>query len=101
MKQVRQVRDALDVAPKIRLSRRSKELMSMTLEEFANPETRKVQGKTIKNHKSRRSKNIKSGKPALILYTESEYSALAAYVKFLRPKFGNDITIDNFFLTTC
>ena len=100
MKQVRQVRDALVVAPTIRLSRRSKELMSMTLEECANPETREVKGKTIKIIKVLDQKNVKSGKPAPILYTESEYCALTAYVNFLRPKFSNDITIDNVFLTT-
>ena len=99
MQQIRKVRDSLIVAATIRIPRRSKELITLSLEEYANAEDRVNDGENFKIIKVLDQKNAKAGEAAPVVFSACEYAALTTYVKHLRPRFGNNIDINNVFVS--
>ena len=99
LQEVRKIRDSLIITAIIRLSRRSKELVSMSLEEYSNPEDCIVGGENFKIIHVSDQKNARTGKAAPIAFHECEYAALTAYVTHLRPKIDINSSFKNVFLT--
>ena len=100
LQQIRKVRDSLIAAATIRLPRRSKELITLSLEEYQKAEERLIEGEIFKIIHVHDQKNAKAGKPAPVVFSSCEYNALTTYVKYLRPRIGKNITINNVF-TSC
>ena len=100
MTEIRKIRDSLIMIATIRISRRSKEMTSMTLREVENAEDCVADGVLYKIIKVTDQKQSKSGEPAPIAYTVKEFEALNRYIKHLRPKIGQT-NVDNVFLSCC
>ena len=88
LEKIRNIRDSLIVAATIRLARRSKELMTMSLQEYENAEDCTVNNETFKLIKVALQKDARSGRPAPIAFSQQEFKALTLFIKYLRPKMG-------------
>ena len=97
-KKVLDVRNNLMVVGSIRLGRRSKELMTMTLEEVAEAEKTLINGEAFHIVKVMDQKNLKHGEVAPIVYSSTEYKALELYIRHLRPKLTNDVFNQSVFI---
>lgn len=89
------VRNNLIVVATIRLGRRTKEIMTMTLDEVRDAEKIQVEGDCgdcVENYvvKVYDQKDLKTGNEAPIAFTEGEYDVLVNYINLLRPKLGID-----------
>ena len=87
---VLQVRNSLMVAACIRLGRRSKELMTMTIDEVNAAEEKIIDGNTFHIIQVKDQKSLKQSKEAAIPYSVLEFNALNLYIEHLRPIISND-----------
>ena len=85
-KQVFKVRDALIAVATVRLGRRSLEMTRMTLSEVDDAQETAINNKTHHLIKVLEQKNSITGKPAPVVYDESEFEVLKFYIKDLRKR---------------
>lgn len=83
-----QVRDSLMAVATLRLGRRSKELMTMTLQEIADAEEEIIRDEKYWFIKVADQKASKVGEAATVAFHDIEYEALTIYITFLRPLIG-------------
>lgn len=74
----------------IRLGRRSKELMNMTLAEINEAEKKEIDGKTIHIVNVVDQKNLKTGEAAPVVFSDPEFQVLQIYLSKMRPKITGD-----------
>ena len=96
---INQIRDDLITVGTLKLGRRSKEMMKMTIDEVEKAEKREVNGNNIFIVKVRNQKNLKHGKEAPVVYTDKEYQVLKKYIDVLRPKIPTEKECDTVFTT--
>lgn len=93
------IRNNLIAIAILRLGRRVKEIIEMTLEEVNNHEEKTIDGEKYVIIHVLEQKNVQSGEEAPILYTANEFEALLKYIKILRPKLlGNNKDVVNVFI---
>lgn len=86
------VRNTLMAIGTLRLGRRSKELITMTLEEVAAAEKQSISGENYYFVKVANQKGARSGESATVPFHQKEYDALHLYLDKLRPLIGNTAT---------
>ena len=89
IKQVLNYRNVLMAIPALRLGRRSKELMTLQLNEVDKAEKTDIEGEPFFVVKVSRQKGAKVGKEAPIAYTNEEFTALKIFIQKLRPRIAD------------
>ena len=84
--QARSVRDSLIAAGTLRLGRRSKELMKMTVTEVRQAVNKKINNEQIFIIEVMDQKSTKSGQAAPVAFSDREFQVLNLFLKTLRPK---------------
>jgi len=85
-KQVIEIRNNLMAIGTIRIGKRSKEIIKMTIDEMKDASQREVGDKVFYIVKVYDQKSLKNGKPAAVSFEETEYKLLKLYTEKLRPK---------------
>lgn len=98
---VTEIRNDLIAVAVIRLGRRTKEIITMTMEEVFGAETITIDGGAT-NYvvKVYDQKDLRAGNEAPIAFTEEEYDALKKYGNILRPKLTIEDGCHTIFTTT-
>lgn len=97
-KDVLKVRNALIAIATLRLGRRTKEIITLQIEEVDKAVVKVVDGEEFRVVEVLEQKNLKSGELAPIAYTTQEFILLQTYIKFLRPKLSSDESVKNVFI---
>lgn len=74
----------------LRLGRRSKEIMTMTLQEISESEVKQMNGEQIHIVKVLEQKNLKTGETAPVVFTDLEFQVLQIYITKMRPQITGD-----------
>lgn len=98
---IKEIRNALIAVATIRLGRRTKEIMTMTLDEVSAAEKIVIEGGTV-NYivKVYDQKGLRTGEEAPIAFSNEEYQSLQKYVNILRPKLSIKKNCKTVFTTT-
>ena len=88
--QALEVRNGLMAVATLRLGRRSKELLTMTIDEVRSAQMEKVGSKTFYIIKVLNQKHSKCGQEAPVAFEKEEFEVVELYIKKLRPKITTD-----------
>ena len=94
------VRDSLILIATMRMVRRSKEIVTMSLDEVDKAEDLFLEVELYKIINVADQKNARGRKAAPIVYNSTEFKALTVYISQLRRKFGTEVNINSVFLAS-
>ena len=99
IKEILEIRDKLMVVGFLRLGRRTKEIICMTVTEVEEAESRLIDGKKFFIVEVAEHKNMKSGLKAPVTFAEEEFRVLKIFISKLRPKVLVDKSVQKVFVT--